>query len=25
LDFQAKANFIEITESGRVEAKAHLL
>jgi len=25
LDFQAKANFVEITESGRIEARPHLL
>ena len=25
LDFQAKTNFVEITESGKIEAKPHLL
>ena len=25
LDFQSKAEFVEITESGRIEAKPHLL
>ena len=25
LDFQAKAKFVQVTESGRIEAKPHLL